>query len=92
MNVNGVEYLHGRDSLNGPVEPVAYDAGWPEIFCDLRDNIRSALGSTSITVEHIGSTTQKPRVQQSVPSWLNTARAPNCRWLSLVFPLWNMWW
>ncbi|WP_374208662.1 GrpB family protein [Pseudarthrobacter cellobiosi] len=36
-------------------------------------------------------TTQTPRVQQSVPSWLNSARAPYCRWLSLVFPLWNMW-
>ncbi|MHA7291762.1 hypothetical protein ACX80V_19295 [Arthrobacter sp. MDT3-24] len=44
MNVNGVEYLRGRDSPKGPVELVAYDAGWPEIFCDLRDNIRSALG------------------------------------------------
>ncbi|WP_426990486.1 GrpB family protein [Pseudarthrobacter sp. Y6] len=56
MSVNGVEYLRGRDSLNGRVELVAYDVGCPEIFCDVRDHILSALGSTSSTLEHVGST------------------------------------
>lgn len=56
MSGNGVEYLRGRDSLNGRVELVAYDAGWPEIFCELRDDILSALGSSTSTLEHVGST------------------------------------
>jgi GrpB-like predicted nucleotidyltransferase (UPF0157 family) len=56
MGMNGVEYLRGRDSLNGRVELVEYDARWPEIFSDLRADILSALGPSSSTLEHVGST------------------------------------
>ena len=56
MGMNGVEYRRGRDSLNGRVELVEYDARWPEIFSGLRADILSALGSSSSTLEHVGST------------------------------------
>ncbi len=56
MGMNGVEYLRGRESLNGGVELVEYDAGWPKIFSDLRADILSALSSSSSTLEHVGST------------------------------------
>jgi GrpB-like predicted nucleotidyltransferase (UPF0157 family) len=56
MGMNRVEYLRGRDSLNGRVELVEYDAGWTEIFSDLRADILSALGSSISRLEHVGST------------------------------------
>jgi GrpB-like predicted nucleotidyltransferase (UPF0157 family) len=42
--------------LNGPVELVAYDPGWPALFEREARRIRAALGERTRLVEHVGST------------------------------------
>ncbi|MFQ5966563.1 MAG: GrpB family protein [Acidimicrobiia bacterium] len=39
-----------------PVQVVAYDDGWPQVFASWRKRLSSVLGETAIAIEHIGST------------------------------------
>lgn len=42
--------------MRTPVEIVAYDPQWPQIFARLRDTIAASLGPLATTIEHVGST------------------------------------
>lgn len=39
-----------------PIEIVAYDPGWPGAFRDMGSELRRALGSVALRIDHIGST------------------------------------
>jgi GrpB-like predicted nucleotidyltransferase (UPF0157 family) len=44
----------GREPVS--ISVVDYDESWPRMSGEVRAGIRAALGSTAVTVEHIGST------------------------------------
>lgn len=55
------------DRINGQIELVEYDPGWPDQFAKLERIIRAALGETAVQLEHAGSTSvpglpAKPRI------------------------------
>jgi GrpB-like predicted nucleotidyltransferase (UPF0157 family) len=39
-----------------PISVVPYDDTWPEVFAVWRDRLTGALGSTAVSIEHVGST------------------------------------
>ena len=39
-----------------PIEIVAYDAGWPDLFQSWRNRLAAALGPSAKRIEHVGST------------------------------------
>jgi GrpB-like predicted nucleotidyltransferase (UPF0157 family) len=41
---------------NAPIMLAEYDAGWPALFEQQADRIRSVLGPVALSVEHVGST------------------------------------
>jgi GrpB-like predicted nucleotidyltransferase (UPF0157 family) len=54
-------YLHqvtvgGAQPLTGPVVITEYDPAWPQRFAALAADIRAAVGSVAVNVEHVGST------------------------------------
>jgi GrpB-like predicted nucleotidyltransferase (UPF0157 family) len=42
--------------LSGPVELVAYDPAWPQLFAREAERVRAALGDHVLLLEHVGST------------------------------------
>jgi GrpB-like predicted nucleotidyltransferase (UPF0157 family) len=42
--------------LNGPIYLAPYDPAWPALFTQLESQIRAALGSRILQLEHVGST------------------------------------
>ena len=53
--------------LEGPIQLVAYDPAWPDLFAREAARIRAVLGDLALRVEHVGSTsvpglTAKPRI------------------------------
>lgn len=42
--------------LSGPVELVAYDPAWPQLFAREAERVRRALGAQVLLLEHVGST------------------------------------
>lgn len=45
-----------REPLNGCIELVAYDPGWPSLFELAEGKVRAALGERALMLEHVGST------------------------------------
>ncbi len=53
--------------LNGPIQLVDYDPGWPQLFEQQAQQVRDALGNQALLLEHVGSTSvpglaAKPRI------------------------------
>src|SRR5215208_918490 len=42
--------------LSGPVQLVAYDPAWPQLFAQEAERVRTALGNRVLLLEHVGST------------------------------------
>src|SRR5215208_3549924 len=42
--------------LSGPVQLVAYDPAWPQLFAREAERVRTALGNRVLLLEHVGST------------------------------------
>jgi GrpB-like predicted nucleotidyltransferase (UPF0157 family) len=49
-------WIYGAPGNSGPIAVVEYDPQWPLVFAREADRITAALGTTAISVEHIGST------------------------------------
>ena len=39
-----------------PVEPVAYDPAWSDLFRKLASRLRDTVGDAAVSIEHVGST------------------------------------
>jgi len=48
--------LGKRNPLNGTITLEPYNAEWPSLYKTLEEQIREALGSRALTIEHVGST------------------------------------
>ena len=66
--------------LNGPIQLVDYDPGWPHLFEQQAERVRAALGDQALLLEHVGSTSvpglaAKPRIDMLLVV-ANTANEP----------------